>query len=159
MSDDDFHHQLSYFQAIPDFDGLSRNGGACSISNLGRARPELGRSEEEVDECILRGPFIEFEGHIDIRASVIRKTAEELGMVSSQTAGRLQELYTDALEAAAAFQAEAAALQQELDTLRAAVRGVYLDGQPQASEDMLDHPDRAPMPYEDPADPTQDGWL
>ncbi len=143
MSDDDIL-QLSFFQVIPDFDQLSRNGATCSISNLNKALPALGREPHEVDDFILRGPEVEYEGYIDIRPSVIIQTAMELGMVTAEENAALVYDRDSLFEDLRSSQAEAAALQQELDALRAAIRGSFLtDDTP--SEDVLDT-DYLPLP-------------
>lgn len=73
---------LTYFQVIPNFDAQSRNGAVCSFSGLPKQEQDTPQKQEhEVDEFILRGPEIEFEGYLDIRPAVIYETALQLGMV------------------------------------------------------------------------------
>lgn len=71
---------LTYFQVISDFDAQSAQP-TCYISHLGKQEPGLNKQEHEVDPFILRGPEIDFEGHLDIRPEVVLTTAHELGMV------------------------------------------------------------------------------
>lgn len=68
-------HPPSYFsQVLTDFTMQSRNGAVCSLSNL-------PVNTNDPDDFVLRGPEIEYEGFFDVRSSVIRAAAEDLGMV------------------------------------------------------------------------------
>lgn len=71
--------QPTHFQVIPDFNGQSRNGAKCSITNLPKIPKQTPQQQpHEIDEFILRGPEIEFEGYFDIRPAVIIDTAREV---------------------------------------------------------------------------------
>lgn len=81
--------KLSYFQVIPDFDQQSARP-VCYISNLPKQhRKTPQQKESQLDEFILRGPDIDFEGHLDIRPAVILQTAQELGMWPAREVDKL----------------------------------------------------------------------
>ena len=81
--------KLSFFQVIPDFDHQSARP-VCYVSNLPKQyRKTPQQKESQLDEFILRGPSIDFEGHLDIRPAVILQTAQELGMVPAEEVDRL----------------------------------------------------------------------
>jgi len=139
LHDPDMPTHIGPFQIIPNFNGQSRNGGGCSLSNLPMQEPALGRPAEQVDEFVLRGPEIEFEGHFDIRPSVIREMAAALGMVSEAEYGHAIELSQSYFNELQERRAEAAALQQQLDYFHGLMRE-SLAG-PAESEDILDQAD------------------
>lgn len=71
--------QPTHFTIIPDFDAQSANGGLCYISKLPKQKKDTPQKQaHEVDEFILRGPEISFEGYFDIRPAVIIETAREV---------------------------------------------------------------------------------
>lgn len=79
----------THFQIIPDFDGQSANGARCYFTNLSRQKADPKRPQQqphEVDEFVLRGPAISFEGFMDIRPAVIIDTAREVfGMWTAES--------------------------------------------------------------------------
>lgn len=112
--------QLTHFQIIPDFNAQSARP-VCYLSHLpkqNRRRPQ--QQDHEVDEFILRGPEIDFEGYMDIRPAVIIDTAREaFGMVSAAEA--------ETLQAALQLQQELSErLQAELDTANERLKGMIL---------------------------------
>ena len=134
--------QFTYFTVKPNFNPQSRNGARCSLSNLIMQGEELGRPSDEVDEFVLSGPMIDYEGDFDIRPSVIRTTARELGMVSAEEHAHQRHQTAVLADNMFDLQAENAALHQELDVLRAAIRGALVTD---PSEDVLDQPDTIPL--------------
>lgn len=74
---------LAHFQVISDFNAQSAKQ-VCYVSNLPlQKRRTPQQQDHEIDEFVLRGPEISFEGYLDLRPAVILETAAELGMVSA----------------------------------------------------------------------------
>lgn len=91
---------MTHFRIIPDFDNQSARGPKCYITGLSKQRKDPSRpqqQEHEIDEFILRGPAIDFEGYMDIRPAVIRETAQDLlGMITKSQAAALLSRAIDA---------------------------------------------------------------
>ena len=86
---------MTHFRIIPDFDQLSANGAKCYFTHMPLQRPDPDRPQQqahEVDEFILRGPEIAFEGYMDVRPAVIIETAREL--LGMGTAAEVKDLFT-----------------------------------------------------------------
>jgi len=108
---------MTHFRIIEDFDGQSANGAKCYLSNLSKQKRRTPQQQDhEIDEFILRGPAISFEGYMDIRPAVIIETATELlGMLSPASAAALEAEKAELHESNLALMQEVADLRQRCD--------------------------------------------
>jgi hypothetical protein len=99
----------THFDIIDDFNAQSRKP-VCSITNLpkqSRENATVQAQPHEIDDFILRGPDIDFEGFFDIRPVVIIETAREVfGMVDGEAyefacheAARFLQYHSEEVEA------------------------------------------------------------
>jgi len=140
--------QPTHFQVIPDFNAQSANGATCYISHLPKqSRRTPQQQEHELDEFVLRGPEIEFEGYLDIRPAVIMETAQWLGMVSKEAAEVLREALKQAEESRIAALARAEAAESRLTDMilvnaeQIVQEQALADELAAAYEDLYDHTD------------------
>jgi hypothetical protein len=104
--------QPTHFHVVDDFDAQSANGGKCYITHLPKMNRKAPQQQDhEIDEFILRGPDIDFEGYMDIRPVVIIETAREVfGMRTEEEYAELRESLeaTERARVKAVLRAEAA---------------------------------------------------
>lgn len=111
----DMTNAPTHFQIIDNFNGQSARP-VCYFTNLEKqVRTTPQQQDHEVDEFILRGPLVDFEGYIDIRPAVIIDTAREVfGMISAAEAQVLAQVDADLNAALAEAEAQIESLKTQL---------------------------------------------
>lgn len=138
-------NRTTFFSVIPEFNGQSRNGAKCSVSNRDRSKSKLGKADHEVDHFVLRGPMIDHEGFFDLLPTVITETAHDLGMsypfeVEAQVEQRAQEL---ANEVRAEYEARLSTAESKISLLTEMLLDRGIIEEPFDPADMIYLTDRA----------------
>jgi hypothetical protein len=141
--------QFTHFQVVSDFNqGGPSAKAVCYISHLPKMKKDTPQKQpHEVDEFILRGPEIEFEGFLDIRPEVIITTALELGMHTAATVETLQLALEQSEDARVAALVRAETAEARVDDL-IVYNAEQIVGEAalvvelgEAYEDLYDYPD------------------
>jgi len=108
---------MSFMSPIDDFDAASRNGGRCSLSNLGKQGGKK-RRQSLTDDFILRGPMIDMEGFFDVRPTIIKEIAlAYCDVVEEAHLSAAMSQIEACLEDVATLTAERDDLQEQVDAL------------------------------------------
>ena len=139
--------QPTHFQIRPDFDAQSARP-VCYFTNLPKMKRDTPQQQEhEIDEFVLRGPEIAFEGYMDIRPAVIIDTAREVfGMITPAEADALRAEIAEISQAYEASQIQVASLRDQ-------VRSLTLQNAEQIVE-IAGFQEELSQAYEDLYDPT-----